>query len=108
MVILQICLKPSARLVFRQYPPLYSTADVYVPKVYRELCSRRVLVTEWVDGVKLTQCSPEEIRDLIVIGQEAFLHQCEPDSRLALVRRTDTGSSPRLVPDSIRSASGLI
>lgn len=48
---------------------------MYIPRVYRDLCSRRVLVTEWVDGVKLTQCSPEEIQSLIGIGQEAFLHQ---------------------------------
>ena len=41
-------------------------AGVYVPRVHAELCSRRVLVSEWVDGVKLTQCSPEQIRELLV------------------------------------------
>lgn len=48
---------------------------VYVPQVYEELCTRRLLVTEWVDGVKLSTCSPEEIKDLISVGQEAFLVQ---------------------------------
>lgn len=50
-------------------------SDVYIPKVYKNLCSRRLLVTEWVDGVKLSECIPEEIRELTEIGQEAFLVQ---------------------------------
>jgi len=48
---------------------------VYVPRVHQELSTRRILVTEWVDGVKLSECEPEEIRKLISIGQEAFLTQ---------------------------------
>jgi len=48
---------------------------VYVPLVFFEHSTRRVLVTEWVDGVKLTDCSPEEIKELIAVGQEAFLTQ---------------------------------
>jgi len=47
----------------------------YVPEVKMEYCSRRILVTEWVDGVKLSECEPEEIRELIKIGQEVFLTQ---------------------------------
>jgi aarF domain-containing kinase len=49
--------------------------DVYIPPVFLEHSSRRVLVTEWVDGVKLTQCEPAEIARLIAVGQEAFLTQ---------------------------------
>ena len=30
---------------------------------------------EWIEGVKLTTLSPEEIRDLVKVGQEAFLVQ---------------------------------
>ncbi len=48
---------------------------VYVPEVYDELCTRRVLVTEWIDGVKLSDCPQDEIRDLIGVGQESFLVQ---------------------------------
>ncbi len=48
---------------------------VKVPRVYGEISSRRVLVTEWVDGVKLSQCPPEEIKELTPIAQEAFLVQ---------------------------------
>lgn len=30
---------------------------------------------EWIQGVKLTTLSPEEIQDLVKVGQEAFLIQ---------------------------------
>ncbi len=36
---------------------------------------RRVLVMDWVTGVKLTGLPPEEIRRLVATGQEAFLTQ---------------------------------
>ena len=36
-------------------------ADVYVPEVYFELTTRRVLVSEWIDGVKLSECDPSEV-----------------------------------------------
>jgi predicted unusual protein kinase regulating ubiquinone biosynthesis (AarF/ABC1/UbiB family) len=49
--------------------------EVYVPKGYPELSTRKVMVTEWMDGVKLSDCEPAEIRELIKVGQEAFLVQ---------------------------------
>ena len=49
--------------------------DVFVPAVVTELSTRRLLVTEWVDGVKLTACEPAEIAALTAVGQEAFLTQ---------------------------------
>merc|ERR1719444_539221 len=49
--------------------------DVAVPKVYESLTSRRLLVSEWVDGIKLSDCAPSEIKELTQIGQEAFLVQ---------------------------------
>lgn len=48
---------------------------ITVPKVYKELCTRRILVSEWMDGVKLSDCSPEEIGQITPIAQEAFLTQ---------------------------------
>merc|ERR1719502_2450453 len=48
---------------------------VLVPRVYDELTTRKVLVSQWVDGVKLSECPPDEIRELIKIGQECFLVQ---------------------------------
>ena len=50
-------------------------AGVYVPKVYHEYCTRRVLVSEWVEGTKLSDCPKDEIRELIGVGQECFLVQ---------------------------------
>jgi len=35
----------------------------------------RVLTMEWIEGVKLTTLAPEEIQDLVKVGQEAFLIQ---------------------------------
>jgi predicted unusual protein kinase regulating ubiquinone biosynthesis (AarF/ABC1/UbiB family) len=48
---------------------------ITVPRVFEDLCTRRILVSEWMDGVKLSQCSNEEIGTLIPIAQEAFLTQ---------------------------------
>jgi len=48
---------------------------IYIPKVYTELCTRRVMVSEWIDGEKLSDCSPEEINECIPEAQEAFLTQ---------------------------------
>jgi predicted unusual protein kinase regulating ubiquinone biosynthesis (AarF/ABC1/UbiB family) len=48
---------------------------VYVPNVYEDLCTRRILVSEWVDGKKLSECSQEELGELTPIAQEAFLVQ---------------------------------
>lgn len=48
---------------------------VTVPRVFEDLCTRRILVSEWMDGVKLSSCSNEEIGTLVPICQEAFLTQ---------------------------------
>jgi len=48
---------------------------VTVPKVYDELCTRRILVSEWMDGKKLSECTPEKIAEVTPIAQEAFLVQ---------------------------------
>jgi len=48
---------------------------VHVPGVHSHLTSRRVLTTEWVDGVKLADAPSEQIRDLIPVGVELFLTQ---------------------------------
>jgi aarF domain-containing kinase len=49
--------------------------NVVVPKVFDEFCTRRVLVSEWVDGIKLSQASKEEIAAVTPAAQEAFLTQ---------------------------------
>jgi len=52
---------------------------ITVPKVYDEYCTRRILVSEWMDGVKLSTCTQEEIKDATAIAQEAFLNQLFED-----------------------------
>lgn len=48
---------------------------VTVPKVYKELCTRRILVSEWMDGKKLSEAAPEDIKRVTPAAQEAFLTQ---------------------------------
>lgn len=48
---------------------------VKVPNVYDEYTTERVLTSEWIQGVKLTDSSPEKIRELIPVGVELFLTQ---------------------------------
>lgn len=49
--------------------------DVMVPAVYDELCTRRILVSEWMQGKKLSSASKEEIAAVTPAAQEAFLMQ---------------------------------
>merc|ERR1711865_438654 len=48
---------------------------VMVPKVYDHLCTRRILVSEWVVGKKLSEASTAEIKRVTPFAQEAFLTQ---------------------------------
>ena len=48
---------------------------VYVPRVHRECTSRKVIATEWIEGVQLAKSSPEVINRLIPTGVECFLSQ---------------------------------
>ena len=48
---------------------------ITVPRVYEDMCTRRGIVSEWMDGVKLSECSTQEIRDITKVAQEAFLTQ---------------------------------
>jgi predicted unusual protein kinase regulating ubiquinone biosynthesis (AarF/ABC1/UbiB family) len=45
-----------------------------VPKVYERLCTRRILVSEWIDGIKLSDASLSILRGSPA-AQEAFLTQ---------------------------------
>lgn len=38
--------------------------QVFVPDVMLELSTRRLLVSEWVDGIKLTKTDPSEVGGL--------------------------------------------
>jgi ubiquinone biosynthesis protein len=52
-------------------------ANVFAPKVYRELTSRRLLVTEWVEGFAPDQITlePEVAEKVARMGGESIFHQ---------------------------------
>ncbi|UFP96857.1 ABC1 kinase family protein [Gloeobacter morelensis] len=57
-----------------------SDPTVYVPRIYRDYSSRKVLTLEWIDGIKLTDVAAVkaaglDIESLVRIGVEAGLKQ---------------------------------
>jgi ubiquinone biosynthesis protein len=50
---------------------------VFAPKVYRALSTRRILVTEWIDGVSPDQITlaPEQAKAVARMGGESIFHQ---------------------------------
>ena len=57
----------------RMHQLFRGNADIVIPKVYRELSTRHVLVLEAIDGRKLSQVQPEDARALVRAGVGAFL-----------------------------------
>lgn len=84
-----------------------NTKGVTVPKVYPELCTRRILVSEWMQGKKLSQASTEEIARVTPLAQEAFLTQLfeagffhadpHPGNLLLLDEPTEDGAELALI-----------
>mmetsp|Transcript_27911 Transcript_27911/g.41195 ORF Transcript_27911/g.41195 Transcript_27911/m.41195 type:complete len:929 (+) Transcript_27911:105-2891(+) len=91
---------------------------ITVPKVYPELCTRRVLVSEWMDGCKLSECSNEEIGEMIPICQEAFLTQLfqegffhadpHPGNILKLNEPTEDGAVVALIDCGLMAEIGPV
>lgn len=50
-------------------------SDIVIPNVYSKYTSRRVIATEWINGVKLADAPKTTIRKLIPVGVELFLTQ---------------------------------
>jgi len=75
--------------------------------VYEEYCTRRLLVSEWMEGRKLSDCAPEQIRKVTPFAQEAFLVQLfeegffhadpHPGNLLLLDEPTEEGHSLALI-----------
>ncbi len=80
---------------------------IIVPKVYEELCTRRILVSEWMEGKKLSEAEPDEIARVTPIAQEAFLTQLfeagffhadpHPGNILLLKEPTEDGAELALI-----------
>lgn len=52
------------------------SCPVVIPKVYgAPYTTRTVLTTEWMEGIRLADASPEQIQQLIPVGVEMFLTQ---------------------------------
>eukprot|EP00403_Amphidinium_massartii_P020491 CAMPEP_0178400598 /NCGR_PEP_ID=MMETSP0689_2-20121128/15872_1 /TAXON_ID=160604 /ORGANISM="Amphidinium massartii, Strain CS-259" /LENGTH=889 /DNA_ID=CAMNT_0020021399 /DNA_START=21 /DNA_END=2690 /DNA_ORIENTATION=+ len=49
--------------------------QLIIPTPLLDYTTRRIMVSRWVNGSKLSDLPPEEIRRLIAIGQEVFLTQ---------------------------------
>jgi aarF domain-containing kinase len=53
----------------------FFNTHVCIPHVYLDYTTRRVLTTEWIDGIKLADAPKETIMRLIPVGVELFLTQ---------------------------------
>jgi aarF domain-containing kinase len=49
--------------------------QVHIPLVFDQLTTRRVICSEWIDGVKLADAGQDTIRRLIPVGVELFMTQ---------------------------------
>lgn len=60
-----------------RFAELYAknNGDIYVPKVYRQFTSKRVLCLEWIDGDKAPWIPKEDAQRLIRIGVQCSLQQ---------------------------------
>eukprot|EP00741_Cyanophora_paradoxa_P009309 tig00000144_g9017.t1 len=60
----------------RRFAELHaSLPDVFIPAAMERYTSRRVIVLEWLEGTKLSESSPEDIKRLVNVGVECFLMQ---------------------------------
>jgi len=48
---------------------------IYVPDVHEKYTTRKVLVSEWIEGAQLAKSAPDVINRLIPVGVECFLIQ---------------------------------
>jgi aarF domain-containing kinase len=49
--------------------------NIVVPRNYPEFTTRRVFVTEWLEGEKLSQSTADDVQDLVNVGVVAYLTQ---------------------------------
>ena len=58
-----------------RFRELYADDNIYIPRVYREYTTERVLTMEWIDGDKPPWMPREDARRLINIGVQCSLRQ---------------------------------
>lgn len=65
----------NSRRFYDLVAPRLGSDNLVVPAVYLGWTSRKVLVMEWIDGKKLAEAEPEEVKELLTLGVECFLIQ---------------------------------
>ena len=50
-------------------------SKVYIPAVHAQLTTRKVLVSEWIEGKQLAKSEPDVVNKLTPVGVECFLTQ---------------------------------
>jgi aarF domain-containing kinase len=65
----------SNQMFFRQELMIKRRCNVYIPFVYSQYTTRRVLTSEWIEGVKLVDAPKDTLVKLIPVGVELFLTQ---------------------------------
>eukprot|EP00873_Tetraselmis_striata_P037734 jgi/Tetstr1/457998/TSEL_044509.t1 len=76
----------------------------YVPAVFADLCTQRLMVSEWVDATKISDCPPEEITHLMDAAARCFCFQLlelgqfhgDPHAGNMLRLEGEAGGPPRL------------
>ncbi|KAK1866527.1 hypothetical protein I4F81_009043 [Pyropia yezoensis] len=65
----------NSRRFYDLVAPRLGSDNLVVPAVYLGWTSRKVLVMEWIDGKKLAEAEPDEVKELLTLGVECFLIQ---------------------------------
>jgi aarF domain-containing kinase len=60
-------------IIFKEH--MREIESIVVPEVYPQLTTRRVIVTSWIDGVKLSACKSEDVLELCDALLNCYLHQ---------------------------------
>jgi aarF domain-containing kinase len=60
-------------LIIREH--MKNIPDIIIPRNYPDLTTRKVFVTEWIDGEKLSQSTAGDVQKLVNLGVVAYLTQ---------------------------------
>jgi len=61
--------------LMHEYAPKDAVERLIIPQPLMDFTTRRIMVSKWVNGVKLTTLPPHEIQELLAVGEEIFLTQ---------------------------------
>ena len=67
--------RKEAAMVSRFAADLAPLSGIRIPRAYADLTTRRVLVTEWIEGEKLSESNADDVRELCTTLLNAYLIQ---------------------------------